>query len=225
MKTKNKLTTALYGMEPQPNPKGEGSPLDAVVTNSNEVFAKQKLQRIILTWMSILFAITLSLMATACKDGDEEEPTVRSSGTERPLTFGTDCKVTIKSDDKFTDDDWNKTCDKVVSAIESEYVRGNNFGNKLAFEGVFAGANNTAIVLSNSAAYKCEVKSGDKTTIYIKTSAIDTVDLQAAAMALSGDNGGVNQQAKAKVLGNGNNPIFANVNRNYQMSIGGMDAA
>jgi hypothetical protein len=33
---------------------------DAVVSNNNEVFAKQKLQRIKLTWMSILFAVAMT---------------------------------------------------------------------------------------------------------------------------------------------------------------------
>jgi hypothetical protein len=153
------------------------------------------------TVMAVIAAIVaLSLMATACKDGDEEEPTVRSSGTTIPLTF-TDApnvtppptySVTITSLDKFTDTEWNTLCDKVVAKIEDEYVRGNNFGNKLTFEGVFAATKNTAIVLSNSAAYKCEVKANDQ-TIYLKTSAIDTVDFQAAATALD-IVGGTNQQ-------------------------------
>jgi hypothetical protein len=215
MKTKNKLITALDGMEPQPNPKGEGSPLDAVVSNNNEVFAKQKLQRIILTWMSILFAVTLSLMATACNE--EEEPTVRSSGTEKPLTFGTGCKVTIKSNDKFTDDDWNKTCDKVVSAIMRGYNKDMgvfNIPHKASFEGVFAG--NVLVVLLNSATHNCEVKSGDYSTIYLKTSAIDSVDLQPAVAVLV-DGIGSHQAKVLPKKENGNTPIFANVNRNYQI--------
>jgi hypothetical protein len=74
----------------------------------------------------------------------------------------------------------------------SEYNKGNDAFNKGRFENVFAPAKNTSVVLlPNSAAYKCEVKVGDN-TIYLKTSAIDTVDLQAEVTALDGNT--ANQQ-------------------------------
>jgi hypothetical protein len=134
------------------------------------------------------------------------------------LTFGDDCKITIKSDDEFTDIEWNTLCDKVVDAIEAEYARNNNAVNKFYFEIVFASAKNTSVVLlPNSAAYKCEVKVGDN-TIYLRINAISTADLQDAVMALDG--GTANQQAKVSpTKGNGINPMFANVNRMVSRAI------
>jgi hypothetical protein len=156
----------------------------------------------LITAMALLAIVILSLMATACND--EEEPTVRSSGTVKPLSFGDDCKVTIKSDDKFTDTEWANYCNQVVATIESEYTRGDNSVNKIRFDDAFADAESAVVkILPNSASLKCEVKVGDK-TIYLRMNAIGTVDLQAAVAAVRGSNSGVNQQAKAKVLGNCN---------------------
>jgi hypothetical protein len=100
------------------------------------------------------------------------------------LSFGTNCKVIISSIEKFTTAEWNTFCNKVVTAIENGYE--NNTGvNALRFEARFTGSENTAIkILSNSVTYNCEVKAGDN-TIYLKMSAIDTVDFLPALTALS----------------------------------------
>jgi hypothetical protein len=85
MKTKNKsIITAMDGM-------------DAVVSNNNEVFAKQKLQRIKLTWMSILFAITLSFAITACEKEKEDDPVL--------------CKCAEPKEHLFVEPDGEPCCD------------------------------------------------------------------------------------------------------------------
>jgi hypothetical protein len=141
----------------------------------------------------IIFTIALASCSNGSTGGSKppatETPTARSAGTEKALSFGTNCKVTIKSDDKFTNAEWDALCNKVVAKIESEYVRGNDAISKLKFDGMFAPARNAVIVLSSSAAYKCEVKSGNYTTIYLKTSAVDTVDLQPAVVVIDNDTG------------------------------------
>jgi hypothetical protein len=138
------------------------------------------------TAMALLAIITFALIA--CGDNAGETPTARSAGTEKPLSFGTNCKVTIKSDDKFTDAEWTAACNKVVDAIMRGYNKYAStgglpdIGNKNIFENIFA--DNISVVLSSSATYNCEVKSGNYTTIYLKTSAVDTVDLEPAVLVL-----------------------------------------
>jgi ABC-type glycerol-3-phosphate transport system substrate-binding protein len=103
--------------------------------------------------------------------------------TTRILSFGINCKVTIKSDDLFTNTEWNTLCNKVVSAIEREYTKVNGTIDQIRFEGVFA--TNISINLSTSASNDCTVNAGDTTNIYLKISAIDTVNLQPVVVALS----------------------------------------
>jgi hypothetical protein len=116
--------------------------------------------------------------------------------TPRTFKLGTtDCKVTIKSDDQFTATEWKTLCNKVVAAIQSEYVRGEMPSlefNQGYFKMEFATAKNTAVkILPSSATYKCEVKVNDQ-TIYLRIDAISTADLQAAVVALNGES--TNQQ-------------------------------
>jgi hypothetical protein len=92
--------------------------------------------------------------------------------TPRTLSFGTNCKVTITSNDLFTTAEWNTLCDKVVSAI----VRGYGSGTA-GFTTVFAEAQNTKVVLGNNFTYNWEVKAGELRTVYIKTASIDIVDI------------------------------------------------
>ena len=106
--------------------------------------------------------------------------------TPRTLTFGTaenPCTVTIKSDDQFTAAEWKTLCDKVVAAVEREYKKVvGTIIEKIRFEGVFA--TNISINLLTSATNDCEVNAGDNTNIYLKISAIDTVNLQPVVRAL-----------------------------------------
>jgi hypothetical protein len=112
--------------------------------------------------------------------------------TPRTLSFGTTenpCSVTIKSDDQFTTAEWKTLCDKVVAAImrgyNSDYM---DFLNKPIFENMF-GNNGISVVLLKSATYDCEVKDGNYTTIYLKTSTINMIDLQPAVWVLADDTG------------------------------------
>jgi hypothetical protein len=139
---------------------------------------------------ALALIVTLALTACPADTNSGETPTARSAGTEKPLTFGTNCKKKIKSDDKFTNAEWNTLCDKVVAAIEGTrgYNKaGNTNLNKAAFENVFAGS--VTVVLSSSATYNCEVKSGNYTTIYLKTSAVDTVDIKLAVDTMAAGSG------------------------------------
>jgi hypothetical protein len=152
-----------------------------------------------LVLQTTLIIITLTLALTGCGNGSTgtdspaaaENRTVRSSGTTKTLSLGTDCNVTVKSADKFTDAEWNTLCGKVSAAIEKEYGRCSDDVTKQKFECMFASEENTTVVLSKSASCKCEVKAGDN-TIYLNTNAIDTVDFQSAVLAL--DANGENQQ-------------------------------
>jgi hypothetical protein len=164
------------------------------------------------TALALLAIVTMSLMATACND--EEEPTVRSSGTEKHLTFGTGCKVTIKSNDKFTDDDWNKTCVKVVDAIMRGY-NDSDGGEQVGYKNVFAAG--AVVVLESGLSHNWEVKGGEIGVVHVKTASLDTVDFKSTYMIVYMETGSA---GFAKVLpkkGLGNTPVFANVNRNYQI--------
>jgi len=114
--------------------------------------------------------------------------TTTPADTPRTLTFGTDCKVTIKSNDQFTAAEWTALCDKVVAAIERGYNKSDVdvATNKAVFEMAFDPSTNVQITLLKSATYDCEVKKPSNTVaypIYLKTSAIDTIDLQPAVWA------------------------------------------
>jgi len=127
----------------------------------------------------------LAIALIGCGGGDTTttETTVPAD-TPRTLTFGTDCKVTIKSNDQFTAAEWTALCDKAVGAIErgynSDYMPAVNKPN---FENKFRNYN-ISIVLLKTATYDCEVKEGNYTTMYLKISALDTVDLRPAVWAL-----------------------------------------
>jgi len=132
-----------------------------------------------------ILAVIATMAIIACK---EDETPQKQPDTERTLSFGTDCKVTIKSDDKFTTDEWKTLCDKVVAAIEKGYNKTglNSSQNNATFKTVFK--YNIPVSLLKSATYDCEVKafSHELSTVewYIKISALDTIDLQPAIWAI-----------------------------------------
>ncbi|WP_461246090.1 hypothetical protein, partial [Treponema sp. R6D11] len=109
----------------------------------------------------------------------------------RNLSFGTaekPCTVTVKSFDLYTDADWATDVAKVVTAIMRGYNKDltlPNFNNvnKSFFVVMFADNRVATAVLSKTATYDCEVKENDYTTLYLKTNALDTVDLQPAIWA------------------------------------------
>jgi len=102
--------------------------------------------------------------------------------TTMPLGFGTGCKVTVKSDEKFTSNEWSTLCVKVVTAIMRGY---NAIDEKWLFEGEFTDDfGGISIVLLKSATYDIEIKNAGDRVIYIKTSALDTVDIQPAIWAI-----------------------------------------
>jgi len=130
--------------------------------------------------------IAIAIIATAiigCGDGGGGNSSPQKQpDTTRTLSFGTDCKVTIKSDDLFLTAEWTALCDKVVAAIERGYNGDTSPFNEAEFKRIFA--SNISIVLLKTTTYKCEVKSGNYTTILLKTSTLDTVDIKLAVWAL-----------------------------------------
>jgi hypothetical protein len=101
------------------------------------------------------------------------------------LDFGTDCKVTIKSSEIFSNPEWVTLVDKVEAAVyrgyNSDYF---DFLNKPSFENLF-GNRDTSIVLSSSTAFNCEVQEGNYTTLYLKISILDIVDIQPAVWIMN----------------------------------------
>jgi len=92
-------------------------------------------------------------------------------------------KVTIKSDEKFTSDEWSTLYIQIETVIMRGYNKDmgdppQNIENKNHFKKVFESDQDAEIVLLNTADYNCEVKSDNYRKVYLKTSAIDTVDFQ-----------------------------------------------
>jgi hypothetical protein len=132
-----------------------------------------------LSTISGMFALALivTLALTACPadtNSGGETPTARSAGTEKPLTFGTGCKVTIKSDDKFTDAEWNTLCDKVAAMIKRGYDNASTVG-KIYIEGQFVASNTKMVILGNSFSYNWETKASEPGVLYVKTTSIDSI--------------------------------------------------
>jgi hypothetical protein len=142
---------------------------------------------------ALIIVAILGIALIGCKEDDPPPQAQKQPDTVRSLSFGTDCKVTIKSDDLFTTDEWNTLCDKVVAAVERGYGKYTNVGgfedftNKGIFEAVFSG--NITIILLNSTDFDCEVKSSDYYNIYLKTSTLDTVDIQPAIAVMDAQTG------------------------------------
>jgi hypothetical protein len=140
--------------------------------------------------------IAIAIIAIAiigCKQDDSPADTPKvQPATPRTLSFGTNCKVTITSTDTFTTAEWNTLCDKVVSAIGRGYGSGGS-AMKSNIEIYFMN-NNVSVVLSKSATYDCEVKSGEVSIMYLKANA-STIDgligenLLAVIMAMMADEG------------------------------------
>jgi hypothetical protein len=137
-----------------------------------------------------IIAIGIIAGITACNNDNPagEQPKVQPD-TPRTLAFGTDLKVTIKSEDKFTDAEWTTLCDKAVAAIERGYGTSTDAA-KVNIETYFTN-NNVSVVLSKSATYDVETKSDVPKTIYFKANAsvidgITDANLTTALAALRG---------------------------------------
>jgi len=122
----------------------------------------------------------IAIAIIGCKQDEPADTPKVQLDIIKSLSFGTDCKVTIKSDDKFTTAEWNTLCDSVVSAIEAKYITGSQ-GN---FQTIFASAKNSKIVLGNNFTYNWEVKAGEFDTAYIKTASIGTANFNAIVASM-----------------------------------------
>jgi hypothetical protein len=138
-------------------------------------------------------AIMLCIVATliSCSDGGgnnspppppPEQPMERTTGTTKDLSFGTNCKVTIKgvAGEKYLNAEWNTLCDKVVAAIERGYNSAPNGAMKTGIETYFTN-NPVSVVLLKSAIFDCEVRTDVPKTMYLKANA-------SAIDGISGDN-------------------------------------
>jgi uncharacterized repeat protein (TIGR02543 family) len=99
--------------------------------------------------------------------------------TTKPLSFGTDCKVTIKSNEKFIETEW----DTLVGKVEDAIMRGYNKGGA-GFEAMFASSQNTRVILGSGFEHNWEVKDGEFRTVYVKIGSIGTVDFANIVMSM-----------------------------------------
>jgi hypothetical protein len=146
--------------------------------------------------IGVALAAIIGFALISCSDGGgnnspppppQEQPTERTTGTTKDLSFGTGCKVTIEgvAGEKYLNAEWTALCDKVVAAIMRGYNKLDTSLNHGCFEATFSTYFNYSIVLLKTATYDCEVKENDLTTLYLKINIIDTVDIQPAVWALS----------------------------------------
>jgi hypothetical protein len=126
--------------------------MDAAVSNNNGVFAKQKLQRIKLTWMSILFAlaiITMSLALFACEEECNCNPQTYPNGTGNCKCGMDDCKCKEAVKREFND--LAKVRGKSVTLVDET-----NGATDLKAQGVWGNVNTAlgAIRFSTAASAK-----------------------------------------------------------------------
>jgi hypothetical protein len=151
----------------------------------------------------IIAVIGIMAVCIACDNGGGStgpDPEIQAPAT-KDLSFGTGCKVTIKSDDKFFKADWDALCDKVVAALGRGYTAAPSDLMKTNIA-TFFGGRTVVVILSGSVTLKCEVKGDDHNTIYLKADGatidgIAGVDLFSAIVAMLGNSGEKFELAKA----------------------------
>jgi hypothetical protein len=162
--------------------------------------------------MAMVAIIALALAVIGCKEDDPTPtPTPTPTGdtpkvqpdTPRSLSFtgghlegiNGPWSVTIKSDEKFTATEWETLVGKVIAAIMRGYNYKSTDGafnediHKGIFETIFATNRNISIVLLESTTIDCEVKSDNYRKMYLKISALDTIDLQPAVKIMDTQTG------------------------------------
>jgi hypothetical protein len=141
--------------------------------------------------IAAIIAIT-ALALTACDDKPEEpavpNPVTITQTTTPQLAFAG--KVTIKSNDKYTDAEWDDIVQKVVAAFNAAYEAA-TVPSQGRFSSVFANNANGHIVLVNNLGYNWEVRDGEFKTLYLKTSSIATADYSIAVANMNTQNPGV----------------------------------
>jgi hypothetical protein len=165
MKTKNKLIiTAVEGDR------------DVAVSNNNGVFAKQKLQRTILTWMSILFAVAIVVLSLAVIGCEEEEQPVNDRAGKITGFLG-NCSVTVKVMGPTLQAEWNTIADKIKTRLKAHLDNQATLAGQQAvldfYNGIF-GRNIIYIVETNPDGYEEYKVIGDGKTIYIALDKVDT---------------------------------------------------
>jgi hypothetical protein len=134
------------------------------------------------------------LETETCKGCEEARDTrpipilqIVQADTTIDLSFGTNCKVTVKSTEQFSNPEWEKLVGKVEAAVMRGYNKTgiNVVLNENVFKAIFADSNDILIVLSSFATFNCEVKKDDYGTIYLKISALEMLDLQPALWVIS----------------------------------------
>ena len=133
--------------------------------------------------IAAIIAIT-ALALTACDDKPEEpavpNPVTITQTTTPKLAFNG--KVTIKSNDKYTDAEWDATVKKVVAAFNAAYTGATDTCD---YDLVASAGNGISIVLQNNLVKNWEVKSGTQYgTLYIKTSSISSITAESYETAM-----------------------------------------
>jgi hypothetical protein len=125
----------------------------------------------------IALVAIITIVPISCSDGGgnnspppppQEQPQ-KQPDTIRALSFGTDCKVTIKSDDLFLTADWNTLCNSVVAAIERGYTLSESSAQANTL--TCFSENTVFAVLLKSSTKDFELKESVPYTIYFKANA------------------------------------------------------
>jgi len=100
-----------------------------------------------------------------------------------------DGRVTVSTSNEYYLNDWNAIVEKVIDALNRGYnkdvVDDLNSSNQTIFEtNIFNANKNAQVIVSNSTALDSEVKKDKWRTLYLKLSALDTVDVQPAVWAM-----------------------------------------
>jgi len=139
--------------------------------------------------MALIAIMGIAFIGCGGNDDSSQEKPKKHPDTPRTLSFGTDCKVTIKSNDLFLTAEWTALCNSVVAAIERGY-NSQGEGGKIGTENYFTG-HTVTVDLLKSATKDFEVKDSVPGTIYFKAngSSIDGIpneELSYVLLALSG---------------------------------------
>ena len=148
-----------------------------------------------------VLVLTIALL-TACKDKpDDPPPEIPTIPTPATITqangLAFDGKVTIRTDDQYTVADWDAVVANVITAFNAAYTAAGN-ASKSRFETVFANSANAQIVLVNNLANNWEVRDGEFSTMYLKTSSIATVAYVNAIQRMAGGTPSVGKATPAK---------------------------
>ena len=158
----------------------------------------------------VMLTITLVFTLANCDNNDDKDkytplypnPVTITQNTTPSLAFagndGKDSKVTIRSDDKYTDAEWDAIVKKVVAALNTAYTNAPGNADRNRFRNVFSNDKNAQIVMVNNLANNWEVNAGEIGILYLKTGSIATANYVAAAILMEAGVKGVGKVTPTK---------------------------